>query len=573
MTGRGKFVLTLLVLVLLGLGIWQWWPQISGTARPAPSPGPAVPGPASPGPASATPPAPVAPAAASAKAPLEALEIVEPEAEVPQLPPAAGYQMKGNVVEIELSEYAGYAGLIAANGGLAPNEGSVFARKHGFQVKLTLSEEESWPALNTGKLAASATTVDVLAVYGKQFEVAVPALIGYSRGADAVVVRSDVKTFNALKGKVLATVQFTEAEFFARYLAQEAGIPVHVLRDLAARPDPESVNLVFCGDSPAACELFVKHVKADHPALAGFVGWAPSTTDAVERCGGRAHVLTSNTNLLIVADVLVVNRGFAQQKPEVVRGLVDGMLEGNRLVRENPEAHLDVLGKAFKWDRDKVRNQLKAVHLANLPEGQAFFTGSISAAGSFGGIYQSAVLAYGREVIRNPVDADRFADLRALADIEKAGTFRDQTVAIAPIRSKGEMVLERDPLLSKNIRFLFAPMSADLDMKNADNLKNLEDVKRLLQVSPGSTLVLRGHVDNSNVEEIRRQGGEALVRKAALQAVELSKRRAAEIKRVLADKYGADAARLEVVGVGWQEPLGSDADQNRRVEVQWFTLE
>ena len=36
------------------------------------------------------------------------------------------------------SEYAGYAGLIAANGGLAPNPSSVFA-KHGFQVKLTIS--------------------------------------------------------------------------------------------------------------------------------------------------------------------------------------------------------------------------------------------------------------------------------------------------------------------------------------------------------------------------------------------------------------------------------------------------
>ncbi len=47
-------------------------------------------------------------------------------------------------------------------------------------------------------------------------------------------------------------------------------------------------------------------------------------------------------------------------------------------------------------------------------------------------------------------------------------------------------------------------------MANQDNLKNLEAIKRLLQVSPGSTLLLRGHVDNAKVDEFRKQGGEAL---------------------------------------------------------------
>ena len=31
-------------------------------------------------------------------------------------------------------------------------------KKHGFKLKITLSEEESWSALNSGKMAASATT-------------------------------------------------------------------------------------------------------------------------------------------------------------------------------------------------------------------------------------------------------------------------------------------------------------------------------------------------------------------------------------------------------------------------------
>jgi NitT/TauT family transport system substrate-binding protein len=106
-----------------------------------------------------------------------------------------------------------------------------------------------------------------------------------------------------------------------------------------------------------------------------------------------------------------------------------------------------------------------------------------------------------------------------------------------------------------------------------DNIKSLEEIKKLLQVSPGSTILLRGHVDDALVEEFRRQGGEAYVRTQALRAIELSQKRAEEIKRVLVEKQRVDAKRLDAVGRGWQEPAGKDSALNRRVEVQWFTLE
>ena len=82
-----------------------------------------------------------------------------------------------------------------------------------------------------------------------------------------------------------------------------------------------------------------------------------------------------------------------------------------------------------------------------------------------------------------------------------------------------------------------------------------------------------GHVDTALVDKFRQQGGDAFVRQMALQAMDLSKRRANEIRRVLVDRLTVPAARLETVGRGWEEPLGADAEQNRRVEVQWFTVE
>ena len=546
MTKLGKILFTLAFLALVIFGVSKWWNRLAPENLAKGS-------------------------STKSKQAASDIRLAETQTEVPKLVTPGAYTSKDNVIEIELSEYAGYAGLIVANGGLEPNDNSVFAQKHGFKLKINLSEEESWSALNSGKMAASATTADVLAVYGKQFQVVVPAQIGFSRGADGIVVRSDIKRINDLKGKILVTAQFTEAEFFIRYLAQEAGLGVNMLDGIDGDVDTGKLNLVFSEDAFAAGDLFLKEINGNR--IAGCVTWAPKTTEVVEQSGGKAHILATNRNLLIIADILIVNKGFAQANPEKVSGLVAGLLEGNRMVRDNQAAHLDLIGRAFKWDRAQTQAELAKVHFSNLPENLAFFSGAIDAAGSFGGIYQSAIYAYGNQLIKDPVDASRFVDLQHLQKLESSGAFADQKVAIAPIKTGSAGPVETDPLLSKDIRFLFAPNSATLDIQNQENLKNLDAIKRLLTVSPGSTILLRGHVDNSLVPEFRKRGGEQFVRQQALKAVEFSKERAGEIRRLLIERHQVDAARLDIAGRGWDEPLGGDPEQNRRVEAQWFTLE
>jgi NitT/TauT family transport system substrate-binding protein len=59
----------------------------------------------------------------------------------------------------------------------------------------------------------------------------------------------------------------------------------------------------------------------------------------------------------------------------------------------------------------------------------------------------------------------------------------------------------------------------------------------------------------------------------ALKAMELTKNRAAEIKRVLVEREKLDPAGIEIVGRGWEEPAGNASEEKRRVEVQWFTVE
>ncbi|GFE78929.1 hypothetical protein GCM10011487_09290 [Steroidobacter agaridevorans] len=497
---------------------------------------------------------------------------IEPVTGSPTLEAAATYVPKDGVLQIDISEYAGYGGLIVANGGMEPNPDSFFAKEYGFKVKITKSESETWSALNNGRLAATATTTDALAVLGRQFDAVVPLQIGYSRGADMVVVDRGITSVNQLAGKVLAASQFNESEFFIRYLAQEAGVPVTVLRDLDSKPSSSELGLVFYDDASIACKAY-EHELSGSQRLNGCVGWTPFTDEVVEKSNGAAKVLVSNRNLLVIADVLAVNGGFARANPDMVRGLVHGILEGNRRLRDQQAANIGIVAKAFGWRDVDARDELSRVHLANLPENRAFFSGTIDSAGSFGGIFQSSVLAYG-SVIRNPTDASRFADVTALDELAKKGLFADQKIAIAPIRSNTQATLEGDPLLSKDIRFFFEANSAVLDKNAPQNQDYLDTIKRFLQVSPGSTVLLKGHVDNARVSEFRDQGGEQLVKSMALKAIELSRQRAMAVSEALRARHKDIAAsRIEVVGRGWEEPAGADSELNRRVEVQWFTLE
>jgi len=77
------------------------------------------------------------------------------------------------------------------------------------------------------------------------------------------------------------------------------------------------------------------------------------------------------------------------------------------------------------------------------------------------------------------------------------------------------------------------------------------------------------------LEECRKSGGESRVQSMALKAMELSRQRAKAVDEALLARYpDIDKSRIEAVGRGWEEPTDStDQAQNRRVEVQWFTIE
>jgi NitT/TauT family transport system substrate-binding protein len=496
--------------------------------------------------------------------------------ELPNLGPPGEYRLNGDTIDVEISVWPGYAPLIVANGGLSPNPDSYFFRKHGFKLKITVSEAEaeSWQAINSGKNAVTVTTVDVLALYANQLKVEVPIQLDFSRGGDGILTRKEITSINQLKGKVLTVAQFTESDFFIRFLAQEAGLNVKSLKGLGDSVDPERINLLFTETAFDAADVFAESVKSGDQKIAGAVTWSPKTVEVPKEHPDKVRLLTTNRNLLVVADILIVNAGFAKQNPKIMKGLVEGILMGVEMIRKDPENTLPIIAKAFDVKVEEARELMRDVHLSNHAENLLFFSSEPGQIGSFNELYYSAVYAYSKDIIKNVVAPERLVNRAYLEELAREGLFQGQTVELAPIKSteKGE-TLERNPLLTKQIRFYFDPNTSALDLANQDNQQALKDLATLLKFSPGSYLLLRGHLDNSKVEEFK-QKGDAFYRKQAVRAVEMSKQRAESVKATLIKNHPIETKRIDTEGRGWDEPLpGAQPDENRRVEVQLFTLE
>ena len=250
----------------------------------------------------------------------------------------------------------------------------------------------------------------------------------------------------------------------------------------------------------------------------------------------------------------------------MVQGLVQGLLEGNRLVRDTPDQYLDVIGRAFKWNRDQAKSELGKVHLANLPENIAFFSGAIDAAGSFESIYQSAVLAYGSDLIKDPPDAGRFASLAGLQAVEKGGLFKDQKMAIAPMRSAGGASLEADPLLSKDIRFPSEPNSSTLDQSNQTPRTSMRSSGCRSQPDRRCCPRPRGQLQDRRLPPPgRRESGNGSAARMAL-----SKDRAVRSASSDREHGSIRSASRSSAAAGKSQP--AQPELNRRVEVQWFTI-
>jgi NitT/TauT family transport system substrate-binding protein len=453
--------------------------------------------------------------------------------------PISGGSRLGRPLRVAIVLWGGYAGGIMANGGMAANKNSAFAKDFGVEVELLQIDDfvKSRDAFRAGGDKGGVdimwSTVDAYALeYGGLSKLNPKAILQYdwSRGGDAIAVDASIQSVADLRGKQLACAQETPSHYFALYTLSQGGL------------SNRDVNWVFTDSAVEAANVF----KAGKVEAA--VSWSPDVYVAArERQGG--HILASTKEASnLIADIFVARGDLVEKYPEDVRRFVGGWLKGVEMVQQNPERAAVLLQKSLTGVNtlEDARAMLEDVKLPDYAENRGFFDAQGSLVNYFT-IYQTAQGIW-RKIgkIKDVYQPGQTVDTRFMEAAAEWFPRAAQAAARPEFEFKAPPKPSTAAILTKTVSIYFPSGSSTLD----ENAKAVLDTQVVdLAATFGSAYMrIAGNTDNVGARDAN---------------VRLSRARADAVTRYLVTK-GFDRNKFDVVGNGPDKPVASnDSDEGR----------
>ena len=576
MTTRGKIVLTILLLGVVGFGMYRWWDKIAPQSRPQNQ---------------AIDVARVKQEIEKAKAPptdiplligTNAASLVQ-RSGIPVVSGVSDYvkNMKDGklIVEFPINVWPGWAPIIVANAGLDPSDQSVFAKKYGFYVKLSIVDDpvKARDLFAAGQSHVLWGTLDMIALFAPELvkdSRTVPVVcqqVDWSGGGDGIVARRELRSINDFrmqsgKRKKVILAQNSPSHYLIMSLLIDAGI------------DPGDLEFKWAADAPSAAKIFLQDDSFD-----AFVGWSPDIYNITDRLKNTRLVVTTSTANHLIADVWAVRNDFYRDHPDKVAGLVQGIFEGMDMVRANPTNAARALASAFSLKEQECQNMIGKdggiaegdAHLTNYRENAKFFLDPFNPA-NFEVVWNSASTIYkSLGTIATTVPASKVKAGSVLAGMSEAyKDVRDLSQPTFRPDALTKMSAEAGPgqgLLTKAVQIAFEPNSYNLNTNYDPTIPvTLKEIGELSGKFGNAYIIIEGNADGSHKGIVPAD----LVR-------QLSYDRADSVRKAIMDKYKFDPNKFKVVGNGWDNPLPASTDpsnaehnkRNRRVEVKVFPLE
>ena len=576
MTARGKFILTIIILAVVGFGVFRWKDKIMPSANPInPSVNPDEVkrqlDAAKPPPADIT---------SKLLAGTNAASLVDGSS-IPKVAGVSDYvkPMKDGklIVQFPINIWPGWAPIIVANGGLAPNDASVFARKYGFYVQLSIVDDpvKARDLFASGQSHVLWGTLDMMALFAPELSRdsrTVPVVcqqIDWSNGGDGIVARGDLRSINDFrmkdgKRRKVVLAQNSPSHYLIMSLLLDAGI------------DPAEVDFKWAGDAPSAAKIFVQDKSFD-----AFVGWSPDIYTVSEEVPGTRLVVSTGSANHLIADVWAVRNDFFRDHPDIVANLVRGIFDGMDMVRKDVPGAARLLSAAYKLPAEDCTKMIGKdggviegdAHLTNYRENGNFFLDPFNPS-NFEIVWNRASTIYkSLGAIVTPVPA---AKVKAATVLARMSTeYKEVRDLSQPTFKPGALFknaeAEAGQILSKAVIIQFEPNHSELNDKYDTTIPaTLDEIGKLAGAFGNAYIVIEGNTDASSKGAVPAD----LVR-------QLSYDRADSVRKSIMNKYKFDPNKFKVIGNGWDNPLPgftdpSDADhnkKNRRVEVKVFPLE
>jgi len=573
MTTKGKIVLTILLIAIAGFGVYNWWEKLAPSAKsqivsinPQSIPQSAA--------------APAADVSSKLMAGDKQVSLVDGSS-IPKVSGVSDYARETKdgklIVNFPINVWPGWAPIIVANGGMEPSDNSVFFKKYGFYVKLSIVDDpvKARDLFASGHSHVLWGTLDMMALFAPELvkdSRTVPVVcqqVDWSNGGDGIVARGSIKNINDFHSKngtrkKVVLAQNSPSHYLIMSLLLDAGI------------DPAEVDFKWAGDAPAAAKIFVQDKSFD-----AFVGWSPDIYTVSEQVPGTKLIVSTKSANHLVADVWAVRNDFYHDNPQVVKGLVRGVFEGMDIIRKDPKAAADMMAKAFGLPAEDCFAMIGKdggivegdAHLTNYRENSNFFLDSQSPA-NFDIVWNRASTIYkSLDAITEPVTASKVKAASVIMAL--AQEYKDVADLSQPIFRPGTVYksVESDAgqILTKAVIIRFEPNIAVLDPKYDTNIPAvLAEIGKLAGSFGNAYIVIEGNTDAT---------GKGRVPFERVQ--ELSYDRADAVRREIVKLYKFDPNKFKVVGNGWNNPVPNMTDssnpdhntKNRRVEVKVFPLE
>jgi len=493
----------------------------------------------------------------------------EPATRLPEVPGTADYKKLGTprVVKFAVNVWAGWAPIVFANQGHKPNKVWKDAKGQDFKVELVLIDDpvSMGNTFASGDIHIGWATVDMLPLIVERLKRdprSMPRVfqqVDWSNGGDGIVVRENIKNIAELRGKTVVLAQNSPSHYFFLNVLLNGGV------------QPTEVDMKFTKDAFQAAAAFNQN-----KSYAGVVSWAPDIYNLTKTGMGNKMLVSTQTANKLIADVWFARADFARDNPDIIEGLVRGILDATEELKtdENKQAVSKLMDEFYSLPPGTASSMLADAHWTNYAENRDFFLNQNNPT-NFERTYNTAFLLYKAiRVVGPKVEFDQIMDFSVIkklgAEPKYAQQKNEYEFKFTP--TSGLDVNVESAVLTKTVTINFFPNSYDVFKKvTKEGAKEsyydpnveitIEEIAKLAGQFGAARIHISGHTDGS----MRGVADESLVR-------DLSNRRASSVKEALVNRFKMNPNQFVVAGYGWDKPADpKDPDnhaKNRRVEVK-----
>jgi len=232
-------------------------------------------------------------------------------------------------------------------------------KPHGLDVDLQFFSD---PSLITTAIAGRAldggmlTYDQVVSSVAKGLKQRVVMPIDFSNGGDAIVAESSIGSVKDFKGRKVGYNPLSPSDFLLSYALKQNGM---------SEKDIEPVNMTPEGVPGAMAS----------GALPIGVTYEPNVSQVLGMGGGNKYkvVFSSKDAPGLITDVLAFDESVIAKRPEAIKALIQGYLDGMAYMQAHPEESAKIVGEVLGVSAEEAKAQMSGAYNPTLAEmGQSF---------------------------------------------------------------------------------------------------------------------------------------------------------------------------------------------------------